>query len=137
MKIYETNSVTLSYYPETSLCYVKWHGFANSVAYRKLLDKALELVLKNDVKYWLANTTNMKVIRPIDQEYTNEVWFPEFVKSNVKKMAIITSTDFFNRLSVDKILTKAGGLIKFDTKHFDNIDEAMEWLGIDRGIIKE
>jgi hypothetical protein len=137
MKVFHKDYVTVFYFEDKSLVVIKWHGFANSAEYRALLDKLLEVATTTRAKHWLADNTNMRVIRPVDQEYTNTVWFPEFIKTDIQKLAIVTSTDFFNRLAVDKILTRASGIIKFDTMYFDNMAEALEWLGVSRDVIKQ
>lgn len=132
MKVFDSDYVTLSFFEDQSLITIRWHRFANSTEYRTALEKALETALATNAIYWLADTTDMRVIRPADQQYTTNEWFPRFVKSKIQKVAIITSTDFFNRIAVDKILTGANDIIKFDTKYFDNLDAAFNWLGLSK-----
>ncbi len=128
MKVFEKPYITIHYIEEENLVYTEWHGFANSEEYREVLNTYTEVAKKYNVTNWIGNTKNAKAIRPLDQEWTVKEWVHEFAKTNVKRMAIIVSDDIFNKMAIDNIIRKGNEIVKFDTKYFNNLEEAKKWV---------
>ena len=129
MNVFDKDYVTISYDPRQKLVKTTWHGFVNSREYREVLDFSLDFFKNNEVLYSFSDNRQMKAIRPVDQEYTNEHFLPEFFKvATIKKSAVIISEDVFNRMATDSMLVKANDFIKFDMRYFDTEEEAMKWL---------
>ncbi|PQJ77251.1 hypothetical protein [Polaribacter glomeratus] len=107
---------------------IVWVGFSKSEYYRKALNFGLKLVFDNNLEGWFANVLDMKIVTQRDQDWTNDVWFPEMVKSKLTKMAILTSKHVANQITVNSILTKATEMIPFDTMNFNNEAKGMKWM---------
>lgn len=62
-----------------------------------------------------------------DQEWSNDDWFPRALQTCLHSMAIVKPEDVVANMSVENIMQEIGneGLI---THHFDNREEAREWL---------
>lgn len=118
-----------TYDRKQNMIVLRWSGYASPADYRVGLDFALDFVIRNRVRYWLADLHHMTAILRPEEKWTNEVWFPKLIKAAVlEKMAIIPSKDFFNQMSVDRIMEYSAGAIKFQVGYFPNERESLEWL---------
>ena len=113
---------------EKELIHLRWINYSQSEEFREGLMFALDYVNKHKIKRWLANLRDMSIIKESDRTWTNEVWFPEIAKTELKKMAILVSMDFLNQSSVTRIMNKAEEVIQFKTEYFNDIDRARDWL---------
>ncbi|MEO5569528.1 MAG: STAS/SEC14 domain-containing protein [Bacteroidia bacterium] len=113
---------------EKKLIHLRWINYAQSADFREGLNFALEYVRKHKVKRWLANLRDMSIIKEADRNWTNEEWFPELAKTELKRMAILVSMDFLNQSAVTRIMNKAEEVIRFETEYFNDIDRARDWL---------
>jgi|SRR6185436_6518384 len=110
--------------------HLRWINFAQSAEFREGLNFALDYVRKNKIKRWLANLRDMSIIKEADRDWTNDEWFPELAKTDLKRMAILVSMDYLNQSAVTRIMNKAeeDKFILFETEYFNDIDRAKEWL---------
>ncbi|WP_192821243.1 STAS/SEC14 domain-containing protein [Rufibacter sp. LB8] len=129
MEYFKNAHITISYDPARQLVQTRWKGFVNSEEYREILGVYLNLIKVKPVTRWLADNTHAKAIRPADQEWTAQEWVPRFSEAGgVKRMAVILSTDIFNKMAVENIVQKGGMDIAFDTHYFDNEEDALAWV---------
>ncbi|ALJ00253.1 STAS/SEC14 domain-containing protein [Rufibacter tibetensis] len=129
MIYFQNEYIIITYDEEPKLVRTQWKGFANSEEYRRILGIYLQLVSEKQVIRWIGDNTNAKAIRPADQEWTAKEWAPQFSKQgDVKRMAVIVSTDIFNKMAIENILMKSSGGVSFDTHFFDNEAAAMDWV---------
>jgi hypothetical protein len=82
------------------------------------------------IKGYIANNTLLRTIRPADQDWINEVWFPDFAKLGVLRLAIIESQDGLNRMGIENIMKRATEHTPFDTHYFAEATEARSWAAI-------
>src|SRR5689334_4607311 len=75
---------------------VAWYGHIRSKEYREIMQLALNLVKEKKLKRWLADMKDMARIQISDAEWREKVWFPEFVKTDIEKVAAVISPDYFN-----------------------------------------
>ena len=79
-------------------------------------------------KYIFADTLDMKFsIYPDLQEWHNKEIFPVFVKVNLRKLAVLVSSDLFTQVSIDQLIGegKGGEMV---TQYFEDEKKAIEWL---------
>lgn len=124
----ETEFVTVTVHHASRLIQLRWKGFAPTPEFRRTLDEALQAVLEHKLLYWLADLRGMSAILRRDEQWSTTDWFPRASASGLKKMAIVTSTDLFNQMSVERIMDDAAGVITFQTAYFDDVDVARTWL---------
>lgn len=113
----------------TRVLETEWLDFANSQQIRTSLTEALQLGRQHRVRGWIGNNTRMRTIRPADQDWINQEWFPEFARLQVKRLAVVVSNDALNQMGIDNILTRATAHVPFDTKYFASVEEARRWAG--------
>jgi hypothetical protein len=125
--IYQTSFVQLHHYVTGAALETEWLGFTNSEQLRAALTEALRLGRQHHVLGWVANNTLLRTIRPADQDWINQVWFPEFAKLGVKRLAIVESQDALNRMGISTIMQRATAHAPFDTQYFADADQARRW----------
>ena len=125
--IYRTSFVQLHHDAAGATLETEWLGFANSEQLRSSLLEALRLARLHRVKGWVANNTLLRTIRPADQDWINQEWFPEFAKLGVRRLAIVESQDALNRMGISNIIQRATAHIPFDTQYFAEADQARRW----------
>jgi hypothetical protein len=126
--IYQTSFVQLHHHPTGAALETEWLDFTNSEQLRAALTEALRLGRQHRVLGWVANNTLLRTIRPADQDWINQVWFPEFAKLGVKRLAIVESQDALNRMGIRSIMQRATAHAPFDTQYFADADQARRWV---------
>ena len=109
-----------------------WNGHALSKEYRHGLSVALVVLREHDVRYWLADLRNMTAILHADEQWANEVWFPQLFTTGLRRMAIVESRDFFNQTSVARSFTAVNGKLSFEVAWFGSPEEATAWMERDQ-----
>lgn len=125
--IYRTSFVHLHHDLAGATLETEWLGFVNSEQLRSSLTEALRLARQHQVKGWVANNTLLRTIRPADQDWINQEWFPEFAKLGVRRLAIVESQDALNRMGITNIIQRATEHIPFDTQYFSDVTAARHW----------
>jgi hypothetical protein len=126
--IRQDHHVTIQVVPADRMITLSWTGYAPSVAYRSILNEALANVKALDLQHWLADLQGMDAIMQQDEQWTTSDWFPRLGSSGLKRMAILTSSDYFNQMSVDRIMTAATATMPLEVAYFDDVEQAKDWL---------
>lgn len=126
--ILEEPFLRMGYSATDSLIQLRWLGHARSEEYRSALERAVEFVAKNNVRFWIADLRKMTVILQDDETWANEVWFPQLFKTGLEKMAILESEDYFNKTSVQRSFTALKGQISFEVAWFPSYLQAIDWF---------
>ena len=125
---YETDIIRVSYDPELQLGVGEWKDFASSEKIRSTAMRSLDFVNEKGITRWLADRRNMKAIRQQDQQWTVDVFIPKMLASPLRRMASIVSKDIFNKMAMEQIIRRSGGLGNIALHDFDNFEDAMAWL---------
>ncbi|MBL7939589.1 MAG: hypothetical protein JNL43_09535 [Flavobacteriales bacterium] len=120
--------VTIQVSPGERMIMLQWTGYAPSPAFRAILDDAQQRVRSLGLTRWLADLRSMDAILKQDEQWTLSDWYPRMATSGLKRMAILTGSDYFNRMSVDRIITAASPAVPFITTFFDDVEKAKAWL---------
>lgn len=126
--LFDKEFLSISYEPEYKLIHLKWKGFATSNQFRDGLNFALEAVRDHQAENWLGNLKLMESIHVADEEWASQIWFPQIAKSSLRKMAIVTSLDYFNNTAVKRIVNTVVPIMGFETRYFVDVIPAREWL---------
>ena len=128
--VYRTSYLMLHHDPAAATLETEWLGFVNSEQLRSSLLEVLRLARQHRIKGYIANNILLRAIRPTDQDWINEVWFPEFAKLGVQRLAIIMSQDGLNRMGIENIMQRATDHIPFDTQYFAEAEAARRWAAV-------
>ena len=127
--IYRVPYLLLHHHSTGPVLETEWLDFANSEQIRSSLTEALRLGRVHRVQGWIGNNLKMRTIRPADQDWMNQTWFPEFAKLGVKRLAVVVSQDALNQMGISHILQRASEHVPFDTQYFSDPAEARRWAG--------
>jgi len=125
--LYQTSFLQLHHHAAAATLETEWLDFVNSEQLRTALNEALRLARLHRVQGWVANNTLLRTLRPADQDWINQTWFPEFAKLGVKRLAIIESQDALNRMGISNIMQRATAHAPFDTQYFADAEQARRW----------
>ena len=125
---HQTPYIRLHVNAVTAVLETEWLGFCNSAELRLALQQSLVLARRHRVRGWIGNNRQMRTIRPNDQDWINEIWFPEFARLGVQRLAVVVSSDALNQMGVDSILQRATAHAPFETHYFSDIAEARLWV---------
>lgn len=133
MRIFNEAFLVIDLDKESKLISLNWTGFAVSSDYRRGLDLAYKQVLEHGLNFWLADLRDMTAILKDDEKWTNTEWFPKMSATELKKMAIVESSDYFNKQSVDRIMGTASADVPFAVSYFREVQDAKSWLLAEQG----
>ncbi len=126
--LYDKEHLAVFYDINTRMVRMKWKGFATSAQLREGLQQFLDIVISEKSLICLADLKHMQSITQSDEEWIVNKWFPKFVLTGVKKLAFVTSLDYFNNTSINRIMRSTQPLITFETEYFVDSSDAYQWL---------
>ena len=104
-----------------------WKTAPTSNEFKHGLNKGLELVKEQRVTKWLAHLEHLGALDEADQDWSNQNWFPRALASGIRHMAILVSSDIFNQIAVENIMSKVPGTA-LTVQYFNNPQSARAWL---------
>ena len=125
---YDKDYLAIFHDVNTRMVRFKWKGYASSEQLREGLLKVLDIVIKEHSLLLLADLKHMQSISPADEEWIIKEWFPKIVLTGIKRLGIVTSLDYFNNTSVNRIMRSIQPLVTFETEYFVDSSDAFKWL---------
>ena len=126
--LYDRDFLCISHEPEHKLIHLRWKGYASTENLRDALNFAVEAIKEHDIELWLGNLKLMEAINPVDIDWTTDIWYPKLSVTRLKKMALVTSLDYFNNTAVKRIVNTVEDVTNFETRYFVDAAPAKEWL---------
>ena len=106
---------------------LEWHAPVSSSQLRQGMLEGLRLAQQQHPLVWISNLADMPIIRPLDQQWLYEEWFPQFAVLGVRRMAIVEAADMPHRLGVVQMMQHAEGLAPLATAYFPTRQAAHTW----------
>jgi hypothetical protein len=128
MIYFKEHYATVQYNEELKMVEVEWHGLVLSNHYRETLNLVLDLINEKKLERFLVNRKNMERISLSDERWREEDWYPRFLKSSIKRSASIISKDYYNEVSVSRLIEEKDKNLDIERRSFYNNKEAKEWL---------
>jgi hypothetical protein len=127
--LFQEPFLTVHHRAAENMILLRWTGYASPEDYRRGMEFIADEVIDRRITYWLNDLRKMTAILQDEETWTNEVWFPRVLAGCVvKKMAFLPAADFFNQMSVDRIMDRTIGTRSFLVGYFASEPEAMAWL---------
>lgn len=76
---------------------------------------------------WIGDTTDIGVISEEDKTWIDTVWFPQFLATGVKFMAVVQPKSVIAKMSVNDITSKVPGT-QLTIYNCTSLDEAKQWM---------
>ncbi len=128
MIYFKEHYVTVEYDESLKLVEVEWHGLVLSHHYRETLEMVLDLIEEMKLENFLVNRQNMHRIRLSDERWRQEDWYPRFLKSSIKRSASVISNDFYNEVSLSRLIEENEAEIRIERRSFLDYKAAKDWL---------
>jgi hypothetical protein len=131
MIIYKSDCITITYHEADKLIEATWHTYAASEDYRAALLQYVEALKNHEVRRWIGDYRQARVVRVADQDWTTQEWgalfFPHCLK--LEKMSRVKSTDVSARISFENMSQQIDmNQLPFIFQEFESYDEAREWV---------
>lgn len=97
--------------------------------YQEEMNKNAEQCLIKKLPLALVDLRNFKfMITPEMQAWTDQVIFPQFIESGLKRIAFVVSPDLFAQVSLEQMMDEDLAKEQFASKYFETKEEAEAWL---------
>jgi hypothetical protein len=120
--------ITMRVVKEDSMMVQRWTGYVPSAVYREIMDESIAHATHFGLRRWFADLREMGAILQNDELWTKEEWFPRLAATRVGRMAFVMSSDYFNQMSVDRIMSVGTAVMPLDVGYFGDMEEARAWL---------
>lgn len=127
MIYYNERWLTIHWDDSIQCVWMEWKSYAEGEEFRSALDAGISLIRQKRANRWLADLRRLGPVRQVDQQWTNDDWFPRAIAAGVRFMALVSPTASVSRLSVKQIMNKVRD-IELVTCNFDELEPARAWL---------
>mgnify|MGYP005638242625 CR=1 FL=1 len=107
---------------------LQWRGGFKGRNLKQGLDVGLEeFIQRHPEAQWIGDTTDIGVIGDEEQQWIDTNWFPRFLATGVKYMAVVQPRSALAKMSVRAVVSKipGGQLTIFNCA---TLEEAREWM---------
>ena len=127
MLYFKSDFLHISFDESLKSVVMDWKTAPTSVEFKTGLNRGLDALKDKRAVNWLAYLENLGALDEKDQQWSNEDWFPRALGAGVKNMAIVVSSDIFNQMTVESIMSKVPGTA-LTVQYFNNAEKAQAWL---------
>ena len=128
MIYFKEEYVTICYDAKLKLVEVIWTGMVFSDQFRESMEMILDLLEDKQAESFLIDRKKMQRISLVDEAWRKEHWFPRFLRSTVKRSASVISKDYYNEVSVARLIEEKDAELKIERRSFYSYQEAKTWL---------
>ncbi|MGD1842657.1 MAG: hypothetical protein ACFB0B_17440 [Thermonemataceae bacterium] len=132
MIVLDNSTATIKAAVDAEAIMIIWKGFAKGDTYRSILKTALEAAQQHQLKNWISDLTEAKVVSPEDKTWVEETFIPEGLQAGIKKAIFIVPKDIFSKAYVEQITLKLEEEKASHSKYkdheiqfFSSLDEAL------------
>ncbi|BAB05678.1 hypothetical protein P4631_10110 [Halalkalibacterium halodurans] len=134
---YQTSQAQVYWDPALKAVVLRWKGFAQGKQFKKINDKALELLKQKRGKKLLIDSREQSVIVQEDEAWLSKDWMPKAVEIGLKYSALVKPRNAIPKANLKKSCFKMGKL-PYTGRCFIDMDEATKWLSsIDKTNVQE
>lgn len=116
---------SIYYIKEKDLLEVVWTPDFSEEKYIEILNEALNIINKFNIRKWLADTRRMGLVTRSAQEWVNVNWFPKASNSSLRKMAVVVPNSALAAISIDDQTLKTGNV---ELKSVPSLESGIAWL---------
>jgi hypothetical protein len=131
MEVYKNEFWTIFYENESDLLMPVYDPNSSNLTqalYKADMEHYAQIVNKFKPKRVIVDCHDFYFpITPDIQEWIDKTIFPKILSSGVKYVAIVVPSELITNLSVQQAMEEPEGT-KFQTRYFDNREDAKEWL---------
>ncbi len=132
-ELYATHYARITYEAPQDFLFLELSGVLEGDIYRETFNMLLQYGLEKNAKKLLVNQAPMQKSSMEAKAWLITSWFPQVKKAfhEDMKVAIVLSTNLFNKIGGEFVVSTIRNTSKFDVKTFTNLGEAQTWLKLD------
>jgi hypothetical protein len=115
------------YHPEEHFVESRYVGFLKAEKFQANAKGNLECVQKHNCHRMLVNLSKLGVMTKENQVYIQEHWFPNAMKTPLKRIAFLVPDNVFGETSM-KSANRDENSLPFDVHYFYEREQAVKWL---------
>ncbi|WP_026461951.1 hypothetical protein [Adhaeribacter aquaticus] len=105
-----------------------YEGFLKFDEFKEIASSTLGVIRKTTSSKILVNTSQLKVMVKQNQDWINDVWFPEAKRAGVRYMAFLVPEDIFGKISMEATNKQVLAEGEITIEYFDQESLARNWL---------
>ena len=113
----------------------QWPGGYVGKQIREGLDMGLTEFIKLQKKHpdaaWIGDTRDLDVINTVNQKWIDADWFPRFLRTGVRLMAVIAPKSMISTMSVKAIVSRVPETA-LTVRYCQTIKESNDWILTER-----
>ncbi|HAM98763.1 MAG TPA: hypothetical protein DCQ26_09130 [Marinilabiliales bacterium] len=125
MIYYSNLQACLMFIKDRNIAYMAVEGFLESGKVKDLMQKTVELCLKQKVHYLLIDSSRLEVVKTDDIRWIVMEIYPLLRQTSLKKVGYVRSQNVFGQVSLEKLLPKN---TTKEIKFFSTLELAESWL---------
>ncbi|MEM9896415.1 MAG: hypothetical protein AAF789_08595 [Bacteroidota bacterium] len=106
---------------------IVWNGFSKPLEFIEACDHALTFLVEYKLDKLLVDNRKSSVVSKENQDWLLRDWYPRAYRNGYRTSAVVIGKNTLNQMSIKKIELAREGT-EFNTKHFEDIDSARQWL---------
>ena len=107
---------------------MSFSGMPKLPEFQENIGQAIPLLKKYKTSKILNDISELEVNTIENQEWAQDVWFPEAEQGGLKYFAFVKPKDIFGQVSAEQTNEKAEEIGGIKIQYFDDITKAKEWL---------
>ena len=120
---------------EMSIIVTEWKNYLPSAEYRASLLQVHELVKRYGLRFWLSDSRKMGAILRDDEQWSVAEFTPLLMQAGLRRIAVISSADYFNRTSTERMVEATAAIVPFKVEFFDDPLMGREWLAVELKVL--
>lgn len=127
-RIFSHPACEIYYNEDLHIVQTVWNDVeVSSIEFRKILDNIVKALKRSSAGVIIADARRMHPIRPEDQQWIIDSWYPRAVSAGFQYQGLILLPQSYNELAVKEISENYDEHI-VHTYYFTTINEALGWL---------
>lgn len=115
-------------FPKPDTLLMKWEGYCPVDKYQYGFLKGIALSTEKGITKWIIDLSDIKVVNPQSQRWTQEVLIKKMNYSGIALVAVINPQCPLASSSIKHMYQESIHLIKFARMVFNSLEEAQAWL---------
>jgi hypothetical protein len=127
MIYYDERWLTIRWDDSVHAVWAEYKGYAEGEEFRAGHEVGLNLLRQKRASRWVSDARQLAPVRQVDQEWTNNDFFPRGIAFGWRWLAIVSPKAAVARMSAKQVISKINKT-NFTTNNFDSMEAARAWL---------
>lgn len=128
MVYFQTDYLLVEYHASSNMLVSQWYGRCSSLQYRQALIEVIRLARQLAASYAITDSRLLSPLQPEDLTWTRDVYAQAFGKLPLKRSASLNPYNATAEQQMQQIYTSKKQQLPFETKEFDDLTSAYDWL---------